>query len=503
MTTPTGLKVSVRLKSCPPSEQHAAFCRVTGPAELVSLEHTATGVKLKRQFHATFPENATNAEVYKESVEYVVKACLDKGLHGAVCAHSTGSVSTLPENDGEGGLILLALQEVFDQVVHSAASNHNLTLRFRCLQIRNDNIEDVLHRQRNALHLTSNPHQGKSIRDASVLTIDDFTSKKIQEVFKALHDAVFQHSVDQAAGRRGHLLLTVTFEREDLKLRNATLNLVELARLELEGSRRDPRRVRDSQAGSARGDSWVQQSILSLRKVLTEACKSRTVCAAYRESKLTRLLEPSFRALANGEGQFSFICTLHRRQMQEVKHSLNLASELYRAATSTSTPPKPHRILRSGAFTDFMDKAYASPPESQAEITRSIAQDAYKAQSPPSAANCQTPSKTPSPPLALSRKTPASSSTASRQTPSPLNSGAEGPRLILNDGPSDPLSPSTLEPKGPRLILDYGPSDPLSPLNFEPKGSRRILDGGPPGFQASRRDYPARSCFRPFHHCRP
>eukprot|EP00854_Cymbomonas_tetramitiformis_P011287 gene11287-13336_t len=235
---------------------------------------TPTGLK----FHATFPENATNAEVYKESVE------------------------------------------------------------FRCLQIRNDNIEDVLHRQRNALHLTSNPHQGKSIRDASVLTIDDFTSKKIQEVFKALHDAVFQHSVDQlgvaivlesitekdenyltaakpmdvAAGRRGHLLLTVTFEREDLKLRNATLNLVELARLELEGSRRDPRRVRDSQAGSAR-----------------EACKSRTVCAAYRESKLTRLLEPSFRALANGEGQFSFICTLHRRQMQEVKHSLNLASELY------------------------------------------------------------------------------------------------------------------------------------------------------------------------------
>uniref|UniRef100_A0AAV1UC27 Kinesin-like protein n=1 Tax=Peronospora matthiolae TaxID=2874970 RepID=A0AAV1UC27_9STRA len=286
-------------------------------------------------FDYLYPPATQTQTVYQETVKDAIMAAME-GYHSSVFLYGqtgTGKTYTMQGGRGDPGIIQLAVQDIFDNIARH--SGMEFLLRFSYLEIYNERIHDLLAAgAKSDIKIYDVHHRGAAM---STNTRDGFVTKDV--VIKGLREEIVlstEHvlslvelgnlhrhmatteSNDQSS--RSHVVFRMVIESQDKRssrdcnevasVRSATLNIVDLA-----GS--ESVRLANTTGQALEEGKFINRSLLTLGHIIwklsrdrhrTEAGGSRTLNTLhlpYRNSKLTRILQPSL----GGQAQIAIVCT--------------------------------------------------------------------------------------------------------------------------------------------------------------------------------------------------
>ena len=286
--------------------------------------------------------DASTKDLYDKSVLDLVHAAMD-GYHASVLAYgqtSTGKTHTMTGTAKQPGLIPLAIEECFDYLSRSTAPREYL-LRLSYIEIYKEHIRDLLNPQQIPIRLFETATDGlviKGLKEEVVTCSDD--------VLKLLAQGESRRQVGatqmNAHSSRSHTIVRLWIESKAAPERNSQpstprFNSASSTTSSLASSSRLGGNVRVSSlslvdlAGSESvkltGSSdrrqeghYINQSLMTLGKIVyalsemaDEANTPRSPTKRlskqhipYRDSKLTRLLQPSL----SGNAQVVLVCCI-------------------------------------------------------------------------------------------------------------------------------------------------------------------------------------------------
>nr|AMS24221.1 kinesin 7-Id protein [Marsilea vestita] len=285
-------------------------------------------------FDKVFGPATTTRSVYDVAAKHVVQGALD-GINGTVFAYgvtSSGKTHTMHGDHKSPGIIPLAVKDVF-RIIQETPDREFL-LRLSYLEIYNEVINDLL-----------NP-SGQNLRireDSQGPYVEGLQEEVVLSPAHALsliaageeHRHVASNNFNLLSSR-SHTVFTLTIESssresdrydEYEELRISQLNLIDLAGSESSKTETTGLRMKEG--------SYINKSLLTLGTVIGKLSEGRAVHVPYRDSKLTRLLQPSL----GGNGKVSLICTLTpaSSNLEETHNTLKFAQRAKRV-TVLATP---------------------------------------------------------------------------------------------------------------------------------------------------------------------
>lgn len=280
-------------------------------------EHSNTIVNLTDNssfgFDNVFPAatSVTNREVYDRSCSHIVKSFLHEGYNSTLFAYGmTGSGKTysMKGEDHDPGFVRLAIDDIF-QKIDLDASGRRYQLNASYLEIYNEKIIDLLLNGMAPsadLKIRDDPEFGTKIVG---VTCPDVLSKDHLLQLIRTGDAKRKTSATDynARSSRSHSILQIRLHTLDpmtnTELR-CTLSLCDLA-----GSERAT-----SSAERRKEGAFINKSLLALSTVINKLSMVSTATYStgfehipYRDSKLTRLLQPAL----SGSSLILILCTVH------------------------------------------------------------------------------------------------------------------------------------------------------------------------------------------------
>ncbi|KAG5419237.1 KIP2 [Candida metapsilosis] len=253
----------------------------------------------------------TNYQVYLKVCKPIVEKFLDEGYNGTVFAYGmTGSGKTysMKGNDEESGFVEMAVNDLFEKLSSMGqVVTHQINVSY--LEIYNERIIDLLNAGNssattsNDLKIRDDPEFGVKVIG---LTTPVVTSREqlLSLVKKGDLNRKTSATDFNARSSRSHSILQIR-----LKIVNdltscettSTLTLCDLA-----GSERASSSLERRKEGS-----YINKSLLALSNVINKLSASSHGVVdhhiSYRDSKLTRLLQPAL----SGKSLVSILCTIH------------------------------------------------------------------------------------------------------------------------------------------------------------------------------------------------
>lgn len=238
-----------------------------------------------------FKEKCTNLAVYQSSVRPVVSKFLE-GYNATVFAYGmtgSGKTHSMQGTSEEPGVIDLAIEEIYKEI----SSDSSVSCSY--LEIYNEKVCDLLAGDLTEdLRIRDDPQTG-----TKVVGLKEEKVSSPQQLKRLIRkgDAVRKTSGTDfnARSSRSHAIVIIRLNG------TATLSLCDLAGSERASTHQERRKE----------GSFINKSLLSLSTViskLSQQCESGTSAhIPYRDSKLTRLLQPSL----SGESLVSILCTIH------------------------------------------------------------------------------------------------------------------------------------------------------------------------------------------------
>ncbi|CAH0474736.1 unnamed protein product [Peronospora belbahrii] len=259
-----------------------------------------------------------------------------EGYHSSVFLYGqtgTGKTYTMQGGRGDPGIIQLSVQDIFEHIAQHPSME--FLLRFSYLEIYNEQIHDLLAagaksdikiydvHNRGATR-SENNRDGfvtkdvviKGIREEIVLSTEHVLS--LVEVGNLHRHMAMTESNDQSS--RSHVVFRMVIESQAKRnsrdrgevtpVRSATLNIIDLA-----GS--ESVRLANTTGQSLEEGKFINRSLLTLGHIIWKLSRDRhrtglgsnqtpsTPHLPYRNSKLTRLLQPSL----GGQAQIAIVCT--------------------------------------------------------------------------------------------------------------------------------------------------------------------------------------------------
>lgn len=275
-------------------------------------------------FDKVFDEKASNGDVYgyisKEMVQGVMA-----GINGTVFAYgqtSSGKTHTMLGGGDEKGVVYLAAEDIFKYI--SSHGNRDFLLRASFVEIYNENIRDLLSDTPDAtVAIREDPRKGVYC-EAVECVITDFDS-----ILKLLKKGISRRVVEATAmndtSSRSHTIFKLVVESRESQRAGvetdgavlvSALNLVDLA-----GS--ESVRHTGAMGQRAKEGGKINQSLLSLSRVI-HSLGQAGAHVNFRDSKLTRLLQPSL----SGNAKMSIVCciTSAAAYLEETRSTLAFAS---------------------------------------------------------------------------------------------------------------------------------------------------------------------------------
>ena len=253
------------------------------------------------------PESSTKV-LYNDSVQSLVHAAMN-GYHASVLAYgqtSTGKTHTMSGSNNSPGLIPLCIQECFDYL-QQMGEGREYMFRFSYLEVYKEHIQDLL---------ASGTQTPIRLFDS----VDGLVIRGLVEQVVASPDEVFELLKQGEARRRvgathlnqhssrSHSMVRLWIESTDTSgtARVSSLSLVDLA-----GS--ESVRLTGNSERKQEGH-YINKSLMTLGQVVHALSDmadsgdevSTTKHVPYRDSKLTRLLQPSL----SGNAQVVMICCI-------------------------------------------------------------------------------------------------------------------------------------------------------------------------------------------------
>ena len=249
--------------------------------------------------------SSTTAELYEKSVQPVVLSSLE-GYHGSVFAYgqtATGKTHTMTGTQAAPGIVPLAIQDIFDYIQHGDQAAREYLIRFSYLEIYNEQILDLLSDTTSSIRLLEGK-EGVVVRGLREEVVTTPTA-----IFELLKKGERRRQVGSTNmnkhSSRSHAIVRIWIESKAVgappngKTRASSLSLVDLA-----GS--ESVRLTGSTGDRKKEGQYINKSLMALGQVIYKLSEQQKSHIPYRDSKLTRLLQPSL----SGNAQIVSICNI-------------------------------------------------------------------------------------------------------------------------------------------------------------------------------------------------
>ena len=261
---------------------------------------------------------STTGELYETSVKPVVLSAME-GYHASIFAYgqtSTGKTFTMTGKQGSPGIVPLAVKDCFDYVKLLDESREYL-IRVSYLEIYNEQLIDLLNESNSSSIRIMEGKEGVVIRGLR----EEVVTTPL-EVFKYLQKGEMRRQVGSTNmnkhSSRSHAIVRLWMESTsgDGSARISSLNLVDLA-----GS--ESVRLTGSTGERKREGQYINKSLMTLGQVVYKLSEKSKTHIPYRNSKLTRFLQPSL----SGNAQIVVICNISPRaqHLEESHNTLKFA----------------------------------------------------------------------------------------------------------------------------------------------------------------------------------
>lgn len=320
--------VTVRARPLSPEDAKSSPWKISGNG--ISFNNSS----FKFDFDRIFGEDCRTKEVYEARTREIVSAAVG-GFNGTVFAYgqtNSGKTHTMRGSASEPGVIPLAVRDLFDII--QEVPDREFLLRMSYMEIYNEEINDLLAPEHRKLQVHESLERGifvAGLREEivaspeQVLDLMEFgeSHRHIGETNMNLHSS------------RSHTIFRMIIESRDKAgdeesvdscdaVRVSVLNLVDLA-----GSERAAKT--GAEGVRLKEGSHINKSLMTLGTVikkLSEGAESQGGHVPYRDSKLTRILQPAL----GGNANTAIICniTLAQIHADETKSSLQFASRALR-----------------------------------------------------------------------------------------------------------------------------------------------------------------------------
>ncbi|GAX21154.1 centromeric protein E [Fistulifera solaris] len=255
--------------------------------------------------HVYGPEATTEA-LFDRSVLGLVHAAMD-GYHTSVLAYgqtSTGKTFTMTGTPNHPGLIPLSIQECFKYLKHRKQGREYL-LRVSYLEVYKEHIRDLLAASAVPIRLFDS-NDGLVIKG---LQEEVVTSP--EEVFALLEEGEARRQVGATSmnqhSSRSHVLLRLWIESRAENEPHGSVRISSLSLVDLAGS--ESVRLTGSSERREEGH-YINKSLMTLGQVVYALSETddetKRKHVPYRDSKLTRLLQPSL----SGSAQVVLLCCI-------------------------------------------------------------------------------------------------------------------------------------------------------------------------------------------------
>ncbi|XP_010486612.1 PREDICTED: kinesin-like protein KIN-7O [Camelina sativa] len=285
-------------------------------------------------FDRIFREDCKTVEVYEARTKAIVSAAVC-GFNGTVFAYgqtNSGKTHTMRGSPIEPGVIPLAVHDLFDTIYQD--TSREFLLRMSYLEIYNEDINDLLAPEHRKLQIHENLEKGifvAGLREEIVAS-----PQQVLEMmeFGESHRHIGETNMNLYSSRSHTIFRMIIESRQKMQdegagnacdaVRVSVLNLVDLA-----GSERAAKT--GAEGVRLKEGSHINKSLMTLGTVikkLSEGVENQGGHVPYRDSKLTRILQPAL----GGNANTAIICniTLAPIHADETKSSLQFASRALR-----------------------------------------------------------------------------------------------------------------------------------------------------------------------------
>ncbi|WZZ23328.1 hypothetical protein YC2023_124715 [Brassica napus] len=319
------IHVAIRCRPISKKETKKSPWRVS--SDSISVRNPSSSLSF--QFDRMFKEDCETIQVYEARTKEIVAAAV-RGFNGTVFAYgqtNSGKTHTMRGSPAEPGVIPLSVSDLFE--ITQQDTSREFLLRMSYLEIYNEDIIDLLapehHRK---LQIHENLEKGifvAGLREEIVAS-----PRQVLEMmeFGESHRHIGATNMNVHSSR-SHTIFRMVIEssqktQDDDAVRVSVLNLVDLA-----GSERASKT--GAEGVRLKEGSHINKSLMTLGTVikkLSEGVDNQGGHIPYRDSKLTRILQPAL----GGNANTAIICniTLAQNHADETKSSLKFASRALR-----------------------------------------------------------------------------------------------------------------------------------------------------------------------------
>ncbi|XP_041024589.1 kinesin-like protein KIN-7O isoform X2 [Juglans microcarpa x Juglans regia] len=323
-------RIQVAVRARPLSEEDAK----TSPWRISANSIFISNHSSKFDFDRIFGEDCKTIEVYQARTKEIVAAAVC-GFNGTVFAYgqtNSGKTYTMRGSATEPGIIPLSVHDLFKTIQQDV--DREFLLRMSYMEIYNEEINDLLAPEHRKLQIHESLERGiyvAGLREEIVASPEQVLD--LME-FGESHRHIGETNMNLYSSR-SHTIFRMIIESrnksedEDMAsscdaVRVSVLNLVDLA-----GSERAAKT--GAEGVRLKEGSHINKSLMTLGTVikkLSEGAESQGGHVPYRDSKLTRILQPAL----GGNSNTAIICniTLAQVHADETKSSLQFASRALR-----------------------------------------------------------------------------------------------------------------------------------------------------------------------------
>ncbi|CAN8244885.1 unnamed protein product [Cochlearia groenlandica] len=295
-------------------------------------------------FDHVFDEMSTNGSVYELLTKDIIHAAVD-GFNGTAFAYgqtSSGKTFTMTGSETDPGIIRRAVRDVFERI--DMISDREFLIRVSYMEIYNEEINDLLAVENQRLQIHEHLERGVFVAGLKEEIVSD-----AEQILKLIDSGEgnrhFGETNMNVHSSRSHTIFRMVIESRGKEnsssdaIRVSVLNLVDLAGSE---------RIAKTGAGGVRltEGKYINKSLMILGNVINKLSDSAKLRAhiPYRDSKLTRILQPAL----GGNAKTCIICTIapEEHHIEESKGTLQFASR----AKSITNCAQVNEILTDAAL---------------------------------------------------------------------------------------------------------------------------------------------------------
>ncbi|CAA7391946.1 unnamed protein product [Spirodela intermedia] len=277
-------------------------------------------------FDRVFSCDCGTRQVYEEGAKEVALSVVS-GINASIFAYgqtSSGKTYTMT------GITGLAATDIYGYIERH--KEREFVLKFSAMEIYNESVRDLLSTDNTPLRLLDDPD-----RTTIVEKLTEETIRNWEHVMELLSICEEQRQIGETSlnktSSRSHQIIRLTIEssaREFLGRMSASTLAASVHFVDLAGSERASQAM--SAGARLKEGCHINRSLLTLGTVIRKLSKGRTGHIPYRDSKLTRILQPSL----GGNARTAIICTMSpaRSHIEQSRNTLLFATCAKEVVTS-------------------------------------------------------------------------------------------------------------------------------------------------------------------------